>query len=299
VDWLRIAIECESCSLNDLSKELYSCRYAGSDKSQHAVAAVLKRLRRGVPAAVLVAALAAAGFTGAIWSDVVNTLKEKIDNREAIRIDEIVSKIDGSLKDSLQEERIPYREMEVPVGAPVAETVRPPTSTGAIAAYVGANEGSRNRVYLDSYEHPTIGVGHLLTPDCRQLFRSLFGDSVDFDGIMNGTSELTDEQVQTLFEHDLGSRLDTARRMFPRFNDFHQNVQNAIVDGIYRGDLGGSPNARRLMNMRRWEEAAREYLNHREYQTARAALDRGQRPRNAGIVRRMEENARMFREFGN
>jgi len=296
MNWLAKSRRLERFSLEGFSREISLYRHAGDDLS--AIEMVKRALKRGFAVAAIVSALVGAGYS-------VNYAHKMVE--DARQTEEIFP----------YNEELPFRTMDIPVGEPVNEA-NPIEEDGnelanvpevgrpdmdRIYEYISNNEGVRDRrVYRDSYGHPTIGIGHLLGRRSEALFHSLFGDRVDFNRILDGTDELTDEEVRQLFESDIASRISTAKNMFPRFNSYGSDLQAAIMDGIYRGDLLGSPKTRRLMNAGEWEKAADEYLNHREYRRAKKAYDdfksgkSERRPNNVGIIRRMEHNADIIRE---
>lgn len=168
----------------------------------------------------------------------------------------------------------------------------------AIAKYVEEHEGGEllhayddhnphRRLVGDEAENVydagrlTIGVGHLLKKESEKIFNDLFGNEVDFHKIIRGEQYLTDEQAYRLFLHDLQEHVERAVRLFPDLATYPVHVQQALVDAVYRGDMG--PKTAKLINLGAWNLAAREYLRHKGYKTAEA---RGMR----GIKTRMERN---------
>lgn len=164
----------------------------------------------------------------------------------------------------------------------------------AIANYVAEHEGRRTKVYdpnpHDGKAEPTIGVGHYLDRgDSRQVFAEVLPE-VDFDRVYNGEDTLTSEQVDRLFASDLEVYIQRARNKVPKFDEYPSYLQSAIVDGFYRGCLSGSPKTLSYINQGQFEDAAREYLNNREYKTA----IRAGKP---GIRTRMEKNQEMMLKY--
>lgn len=155
------------------------------------------------------------------------------------------------------------------------------------ARYTGNFEGRRNRVYdpnpADGKAEPTIGVGHYMDRgDSREVFARVLPE-VDYGAVYAGRAALTDEQVDRLFVYDLPRYIIRAQRLVHSFDSLPVYLQAALVDMAYRGDLGGSPKTRQLMNNSEWAGAAREYIDNKEYRTAEA---RGM----SGIVTRMDSN---------
>jgi len=152
-----------------------------------------------------------------------------------------------------------------------------------------------------------IGVGHaMLNPNngktraqqtavSRRIFSKLFGNTVNFDAVLNGQQELTNDQVEQLLKHDIEEHSNRAKRLFKNPNHFDSlpsYLQAALLDGVYRGDIGtrATPNTVRLMNSNNWAAAAKEYLNHKGYRNAR---QRGL----GGIRTRMEANQKAMFQY--
>jgi len=129
-----------------------------------------------------------------------------------------------------------------------------------------------------------IAFGHNLLPEETKSGKISIGDS-RFD-IKGG---LTNDQAMALLRQDAGKKMGLAKNDFAKFDDFPFEVQEAIIDGYYRSDLSGSPNAIKMMNAGDWKGGAAEYLNHNEY-TAKDSLP--------GIVSRMARNADAFNTYG-
>lgn len=137
------------------------------------------------------------------------------------------------------------------------------------AEYIKRNEGKKNTLYKDTKGYWTVGIGHLVT---SQEFNNFKG------------RKLTDQEVLSLFKQDLNKKMALVRKHFgAAFDTYSPNLQIAILDGYFRGDLSGSPETRKLLLARKFKEAAKEYLDNKEY---RAALVSG-----SGVATRMQRNA--------
>ena len=152
--------------------------------------------------------------------------------------------------------------------------------------YIGHWEGKRDTVYKDSAGLPTIGIGHYLnnSQQDRQLFKALFGDTVNYDKVLNGQQKLTDDQIEKLFNVDVKTKEKLASKKISNFTSLPTYVKNAIINALYRGDIG--PKTIGLMNSGDWSNAAREYLNH---QNAKSGPSQ--------IQRRMKTNAVAFAQY--
>jgi len=145
------------------------------------------------------------------------------------------------------------------------------------------------RIYQDNKGNPTIGRGHLVTNNTRNIFNTLFGDKINFDSIRSGEDKLSLEQINKLFEYDLKRKIALAQRLVPDLFSLPDEIQIAIIDGVYRGDLSGSPKTLKLINARNFKEAAREYLDNKEYREAKKEK--------TGVAKRMEANARIYSKY--
>jgi len=171
-----------------------------------------------------------------------------------------------------------------------------------IGRYIGRHEGFENKVYNDSYGNPTIGIGHKIKDDDQAVFDMVFGDGVvDKDKILSGQQTLTDPQVISLFQVDVAEKLATAKRIFPKFDSYSKEMKAALLSGVYRGEHKKRYRTTDLINAGKYPEAAYEYLRNTEYQNAKRDLylsRKENRPSpTAGIPPRMEENARIIRNY--
>jgi len=136
----------------------------------------------------------------------------------------------------------------------------------AFANKIRQYEGYEPKVYDDGRGNNTIGIGHMITPESRQIFQQLFGKAVDFNAVASGKQTLTDQQIQRLAQYDIDKHLTRARRIFPKYDTYPYYVQEALLNSVYRGDTGKKTAV--LINQGKWEEAAAEYLNRHDYVNA-------------------------------
>jgi GH24 family phage-related lysozyme (muramidase) len=142
-------------------------------------------------------------------------------------------------------------------------------------------EGREPKMYPDGSGNPTIGVGHLLTANSRAIFRSLFRNQFDsdqafntwFNNVRQGNQALTDTQIDALAKYDIERHIDSAVDLFPNFKKYPYTLQAALLDGVYRGDHKASYKTTRLINEGKFNEAATEYLNRRDYQFEKRARE--------------------------
>lgn len=152
--------------------------------------------------------------------------------------------------------------------------------------YISHWEGKSNKVYIDTAGKPTIGVGHYLKDDIRdrELFEKLFDKKVDYDAILSGKQTLTDDQIEKLFNADIKIKEKSAENIITGFKNFPMYVKNAIINALYRGDMG--PKTIKLINSGDWNLVPIEYLNH---QNAKSGKEQ--------IKRRMQTNAYAFLNY--
>ena len=149
---------------------------------------------------------------------------------------------------------------------------------GKISANKGANidaekfketirkaEGLKLEPYKDKDKY-SIGYGHLLV-----------------DGPTGNISvdRIDKKDAEALLEKDVQVRLKEVNRLLPDFKNFPEDAQQAIFSEYYRGSIGQSPVTRKLINEGKYAEAAKEFLNNKEYIDA-------DKNKMGGIKKRME-----------
>lgn len=80
-----------------------------------------------------------------------------------------------------------------------------------------------------------------------------------------------------------------AARRVKGFRDMPEDLQNAVLSGVYRGDLG--PDTAELLSNGDYAAAAVEYLDHDEYRERKAADPED------GVVKRMERNRDVIEKY--
>jgi len=149
--------------------------------------------------------------------------------------------------------------------------------TSKAAQYVRQHEGSRNRLYKESRGYWTIGIGHLVTAQELPLFKNRV---------------LSAAEIESIFSKDLASKMQAINAKFgAKFDTFSDNLKCAVIDGYFRGDLPGSPKTIDLLIRGNFKQAAAEYLNNKEYHSAKAS--------GSGVAKRMEQNANIMTQEAN
>jgi lysozyme len=108
-------------------------------------------------------------------------------------------------------------------------------------------EGIRLNKYLDTTNHWTIGIGHKLTPE----------------ELKNNLSSITKEQAYEILEKDLDEALKSAKRIFPEYDTYSENVQLALLDMAFNLGYGGLSKfvvTIPLIKQRKFKEAAEQAM---------------------------------------
>ena len=100
-----------------------------------------------------------------------------------------------------------------------------------IEEFLAEAEGKRSCVYLDQHGVPTIGIGfNLSRPDAPGLINSL---GLNYDQVVAGQQCLSDDQISSLFSHDLGWATQGAKDCVSSFASHNPCVQNVLIDLTY------------------------------------------------------------------
>ena len=90
------------------------------------------------------------------------------------------------------------------------------------------HEGYRNKVYLDSLNIPTIGIGlNLLRPDAKSILNKV---GANYSNILNGSETLTDDQVKEVFQLCLKIAYNDVKKYVPEFDTLPKNVKLGLID---------------------------------------------------------------------
>jgi GH24 family phage-related lysozyme (muramidase) len=113
-----------------------------------------------------------------------------------------------------------------------------------------------------TYEkHWTVGYGHN-------------GPDVD------PNKTYTEAESRALLIKDLNDKFKIIERKLPKFSSYSPALQIEILQSVYRGGLSGSKRTLELINEGRFKEAAKEFLDNKEYIAAEGSTETsGIRPR--------------------
>tara|TARA_R100000541_G_scaffold13263_4_gene22150 strand:+ start:2155 stop:6885 length:4731 start_codon:yes stop_codon:yes gene_type:complete len=87
----------------------------------------------------------------------------------------------------------------------------------------------------------------------------------DTKGITTQGVGQTGEWIEKGFEAAFQHHVERAKGRVPSFDSLPETLQAELVQGEYRGDLGGSPNFLRLLNEGEYDLAADEFLDNKDY----------------------------------
>ena len=114
---------------------------------------------------------------------------------------------------------------------------------------------------------------------------------------------ITPSKAEELLTNDIAEKVTTAKRKFPKYNSFDIQVKRAIVNALFRGDLG--PATSKLINAKsiNWNAVADEYLNSNEFKREREKTNQRRKftgtkklaQPDTNIFTRMSKNADRFR----
>jgi GH24 family phage-related lysozyme (muramidase) len=123
-------------------------------------------------------------------------------------------------------------------------------------------EGRRRHVYTDTKGHPTIGIGfNLDRPDAKEEIEAL---GLGYEDIRAGTQDLTDEQMDRLFDTTMDEAIAGARQTLSTFDDIPEDKQMVVVDMVF--NLGAQKFSKFIKTIdaienKQWDRAAQEMQN--------------------------------------
>lgn len=112
--------------------------------------------------------------------------------------------------------------------APAANQTTDMTTDQQLRDQLGVDEGNRTHVYTDTAGHPTVGIGFNL--DRADARTRLAGVGADYDAVRAGTQDLSQDQINQLFSHDVGTAVDTARGYYAGFDQLDATRQRVLTN---------------------------------------------------------------------
>lgn len=105
-----------------------------------------------------------------------------------------------------------------------------------------------------------------------------------------GVGATAENKGQNFFTETYPKYMARAAKKVKGFTEMPEDLQNAVLSAVYRGDLG--PKTAKLLSEGDYAAAADEYLDHAEYKK------RKKKDPDDGVVKRMERNAAVFKNYG-
>ncbi len=124
------------------------------------------------------------------------------------------------------------------------------------------HEGKRNKVYLDTKNIPTIGIGFNLTrDDAKSKIESL---GLNFSDILLGKELLADDQMMYLFEEDFDRIVKIAKSFLYNFDEHPDEIKFVIIDMAYNleNNLFGFTDLREALANKDYNTAYRKAVYH-------------------------------------
>jgi lysozyme len=100
-----------------------------------------------------------------------------------------------------------------------------------IKSLIEQHEGRREKTYIDTNGHPTIGVGfNLDRRDARSKIEAL---GLNYDDVRAGNTKLTKTQIDTLFDADVDTAIKGAKETVSNFDALDEVRQGVVVDIVF------------------------------------------------------------------
>ena len=113
-----------------------------------------------------------------------------------------------------------------------------------------------------------IGYGVMLGKESNEAFESIGKTKEEIDGINNGTIKITKADAQDLSRYILKKRyIPTVTKLVTPeiWNEMPEYLKKELISEEYRSMISQSKNTTKLIRERKFGEAAKEYLNSKEY----------------------------------
>jgi len=138
-----------------------------------------------------------------------------------------------------------------------------------IKRHEGRNKENPNRAYPDPIygsKIPTIGWGYNLKKSvAKQEIESL---GLDYNSVVSGKIELSEEQIEFLFQRDLARAIEDAKQYLSNFSEQPSAVKNIIVDMSFNLGMTRLSNFVKLRDAlirKDYKSAAEEMKNSKWY----------------------------------
>jgi GH24 family phage-related lysozyme (muramidase) len=157
------------------------------------------------------------------------------------------------------------RDTELKAGAiPLLGNLKATTDKGgtvtwdnSLAAQLAIGEGKFKHKYIDSVGVPTVGIGFNMIKDHAKDRINATG--ADYDKVLAGKQDLSDDQINTLFKDDQTIAENSAKNSITDFDNLPADKQKALTDMTFNlGSFSHWPNFVKAVNAGDWAKAAKE-----------------------------------------
>lgn len=119
------------------------------------------------------------------------------------------------------------------------------------------HEGYRNKVYRDTVNIPTIGIGfNLQRKDAQYLLTSI---GADYQSVFNGSQSLTDDQIDFLFNYTIKDSIQAVAAVISNYHELSDVRKRVLIDMCFNLGLRGFSrfkNTRKAVEEGRFTDAA-------------------------------------------
>lgn len=140
-----------------------------------------------------------------------------------------------------------------------------------MSAIVPEAEASHGKIYhgASAVKQLEAVEGELTEKEKRIVMLEGYSTGVykDHKGIDTKGIGQTGKYMKMTAKESIAAHEDITRKFIKNYDSLPEYLQTELLQATYRGDLGGSPTARRLINEGKYLEAAEEFLDNREYKT--------------------------------
>jgi len=113
------------------------------------------------------------------------------------------------------------------------------------------------------------------------------GDYDDDVGVSTSGVGQTGEFKGKTFKETVQVFVDKAKKTFPKFGKFDDELKTELVQLYYRGDVKSSYNWVKAVNNGDFKDASEKLLDHKEYKRRKAV-------KNDGVTKRLEEASKVL-----
>lgn len=94
--------------------------------------------------------------------------------------------------------------------------------------FIKKHEGVKPHVYKDSLGIPTVGIGfNMMRSDARNIFNRL---NLDYNSTLNGSVDLTDQQMKDLFVECLKIAYKDVKQYLPQYDELPREIKLGLID---------------------------------------------------------------------